>query len=128
MRITEYTIQGRDIKNLPTILKKELHASTEYTAKGGNVFFMIFEHYSFLQNSNMSGSMLVDIEAKDKARVIAIVSGGKTSMLQLDIFGREKSLLRLMTKTLTKISEEHHWHLADHKERKPNWNKTNSFI
>ena len=117
MKITEYTIQGRDIKNLPATLKKELHASTEYTAKGGNVFFMIFEHYSFLQNSNMSGSMLVDIESKDKARVIAIVSGGKTSMLQLDIFGREKSLLRSIKKTLENISTPNNWHLTEHAQK-----------
>ena len=111
MKYEKYTIEGKNITSISNVLKNELEPSVEYASKRGNAYFSVFERYSFLQNSDMSGILLVDIENENRCVVNVVVAGGKAGAFRLDIFGRENSVLKDVKKVLQKIADENSWKL-----------------
>jgi hypothetical protein len=109
MKYTKYAIKGKNIKLILEILKKEFKPSFNYTSNTGKTYFFVFEKYSFLQNSDMSGIFLVDIKNETECIVNFVVAGGKTELLRLDIFGREYNLLKNIKKILQKICDDNNW-------------------
>ena len=111
MKYAKYTIKGKNIKSISEILKKELEPSVDYTSNTGKTYFFVFEKYSFLQNSDMAGILLVDIRTENECIVNSVVAGGKVGLLRLDIFGREDSVLNDIKKILQKICDDNNWQM-----------------
>lgn len=106
MKHARYTIRGRNVKSILETLKKDIEPSVDYTSNTGKTYFFVFEKYSFLQNSDMSGILLFDIKNEDECIVNAVVAGGKTGLLRLDIFGRENSVLNDIKNVLQEICDK----------------------
>jgi hypothetical protein len=111
MRQKEYSVKGKSIKSISSILTKEFKPIFEKVSNTGKTFFYVFERYSFLQNSDMSGIILIDIINENECRIDSIVAGGKVGLLQLDLFGREQSILDGVEKELQKICKNNGWQM-----------------
>ena len=112
MKHKTYSIKGKNIKGIIDVLKKEIQPNLEEVSKTGKTFFYVFEKYSFLQNSNMSGILLVDIVSGEECILHSVVAGGKAGLLQMDIFGRENSVLNSFGDILKKICQDNGWQIS----------------
>ena len=111
MRTLNFIIEGFEVKSIIDIFRKEFPFSFNYISQKGDVFVLIFEKYSFLQNSDMACSIIVDFLSDYKCNLIITVAGGRTGIARLDIFGREKALLREFENFIEKICNKKGWKL-----------------
>jgi hypothetical protein len=111
VRTLNFIIEGFEVKSIIDIFRKEFPFSFNYVSEKGDIFVLIFEKYSFLQNSDMACSIIVDFLSENKCNLIITVAGGRTGIARLDIFGREKALLRECVNFIEKICIEKGWKL-----------------
>ncbi|MEK6800569.1 MAG: DUF6054 family protein [Nanoarchaeota archaeon] len=109
MKHAKYIVKGKNIRILPTILKKELKPSFDYISSTGKTYFFVLEKYSLLQNADMSVIILVDIKNETECVVNSVVAGGKVGLFQLDLFDREDSVLSGIKETLNKLANDNGW-------------------
>jgi hypothetical protein len=107
----KYSISGKNIKTINLALKKETAPIIEEHSKSGKTFFFIFEKYSFIQDSDMTVTLFIDVISEKECALDCIVSGGKSGLFQLDLFDREHSVLEKTHKIIEKMCEENHWNL-----------------
>jgi len=94
------------------MIKREFGQGNEYVSPSGNTYFFVFENFSFLQNSDMSVTVLVDIWNQGCCVIKLVVSGGKQGLFRLDIFGREGSRLSNVQQGFQRIASMNNWQIV----------------
>jgi hypothetical protein len=111
MKYKKYLIKGENIESISAILKRELKPSFEEVSKAQKTFLYIFEKYSLLQGSDMSGMLLIDVISDNECTINSIIAGGKTGFFRLDLFNMENSILHKTEDILIKICNDKSWHI-----------------
>ena len=111
MQQFQYQIDGPNVRSIYYGIRKEFGVANEYISPTGNTYFFVFESFSFLQNSDMSCTILVDVWSDNSCFVQAVVSGGKSGLFRLDIFGREGSRLGKLQEAFQRICHYNQWRM-----------------
>ncbi len=119
MEHSRYMITGKGASYFPEILEKEMEGEQPYvgSAANGSVKLFVTEKYSFLQNSDKSLTVMTETTENDRCEVNAIVSGGKTSLLRLDLFFTEAGLLEDFEDFILQVSQAHNWEVKVFREQ-----------
>ena len=125
MKHKKYSIKGKNIISITNIVMKEPPENPEevsyngetfqVVSNNGKTFLYIFEKYSFMQDSDMSAILFIDIINDNEGVVNFIVAGGHVGIFQLDIFRRENSVLKKIEKKLQNICDENNWQIQTYK-------------
>ncbi len=110
-------ISGNNIRAISSSIQHHFGDANEYVSPDGDTCFFVFEHFSFWQNSDMSCSILVDIWDDNNCFVKGVVSGGKTGLLRLDIFGREVSRMKKVRDGILQICHFHGWQMGSYPQQ-----------
>ncbi len=118
MEYGRYLISGKNASSFPDLLEEELKDEQFYlhSSSKESVKLFVIEKYSFLQNSDKSLTVMTEVLGKDKCEVNAIVSGGKTSLLRIDLFFTEAGLLSDFEDFMEQMAEYHDWVVKVFKE------------
>jgi len=106
MRIKELLIEGSDVSEIISFLKSEFPLSYNYITYDSKVAIFILERFSFIQNSELSITIIIDIISVSKCKLLIIVTGGRSGIFRLDIFGLEESMLRNIIDKIKRFCSE----------------------
>ena len=112
MQQFQYQIEGPNIPSIYYGIRQEFGVANEYISPNGGTYFFVFESFSFLQNSDMSCTILVDIWSPTSCFLQVVVSGGKSGLFRLDIFGRESSRLSKLEESVQRICHYNQWRMT----------------
>lgn len=112
MKFSTLVIEGEDISVLIDIFRNAFSPSFVYTNQSGKMKVFILEEYKFWQDSDVAVIIMFDFETDSTCTVSIISAGGKTSILRLDLFGAEKSMVNKIETFLQALAKERKWNIT----------------
>ncbi|MBU7018009.1 MAG: hypothetical protein HXS44_10905 [Theionarchaea archaeon] len=112
MKFSNLVIEGEDISVLIDIFRNAFSPSFVYTSQSGKMNIFILEEYKFWQDSDVAVIAMFDFETNNNCTITIVSAGGKTSILRLDLFGAEKSMVNKIETFFQALTKERKWNIT----------------
>jgi hypothetical protein len=90
-------------------LRNEFYPFFGYVSSSENMKVFILEDYKVCQDSDVAVTVMFDSETDNTCTVTIVSAGGKTSILRMDLFGAEKSMVNKIETFLQALAKERGW-------------------